>query len=123
MQKNITEALVVHCIDFRFQGHLNRWLVDHIGEGNYDRVAFAGGAYDFETVFKQLDLAVDLHEIKRVILINHEDCGAYGAAGTRERHAADLTTARQRILARYPTLKIETFYHRLNGKLEPFPQT
>ena len=123
MQKNLTEALVVHCIDFRFQGALNRWLDENLGEGNYDRVALAGGVYDFETVFKQLGISENLHEIKKVILINHEDCGAYGEAGTKDRHTADLTTAQEKILFQYPALQIQTFYHHLNGKLESLSHT
>ena len=119
MKRTTTEALVVHCIDFRFQGHLNRWLDENLGDGHYDRVALAGGVYDFETIFKQLELAVQLHKIKKVILINHENCGAYGAAGTKERHTADLNAARKQIAAQYPALEIQTFYHQLNGRLEP----
>ncbi len=121
MQKNLTEFLVVHCIDFRLQAHLNRWLSETLGDGNYDRVALAGGVYDFETVFKQVQIAERLHEIKKVILINHEDCGAYGAAGTKERHAADLQAAREKIAAEYPDLNIETRYIHLNGSLETLP--
>ena len=118
MQKNLTDALVVHCIDFRLQAHLNRWIDENLGEGNFDRVALAGGVYDFETVLSQVEIAERLHEIKKVVLINHEDCGAYGAAGTKERHAADLQRAKEKIAAEYPHLMIETFYIYLNGSLE-----
>jgi len=118
MQKNITDALIVHCIDFRLQAHLNLWLVEHVGEGNYDRVAFAGGVLDFETVFRQIQLARQLHEVKRVILVNHEDCGAYGVHGHIDRHVADLLSAREKVLAQYPSVRVETFYLYLNGRLE-----
>jgi len=118
MQKNLTDALIVHCIDFRLQGHLNRWLAQHVGEGNYDRVALAGGVLDFETIFKQVALARQLHEIKRVILINHEDCGAYSADAQLEHHAADLRAVRKKIIAQHPAVRVETFYLYLNGSLE-----
>ena len=119
MQKNLTDALIVHCIDFRLQEHLNLWLAKHVGEGNYDRVALAGGVLDFETVFKQIRLARQLHEIKRVILVNHEDCGAYGVDGHIDRHVADLRSARKKVVAQYPSVRVETFYLYLNGSLEP----
>ena len=119
MQKNLTDALIVHCMDFRIQGHLNRWIEENLGEGNYDRVSYAGSVLDFDIIFRQVQLAERLHEIKKVILINHEDCGAYGAAGTKDRHAADLRIARQKIVAQYPSLETKTFYLYLNGRLEP----
>ena len=119
MQKNLTDVLIVHCMDFRIQGHLNRWIEENLGEGNYDRVSYAGSVLDFDIIFRQVQLAERLHEIKKVVLINHEDCGAYGAAGTKERHAADLKTARQKIAAQYPDLETKTFYLYLNGRLEP----
>ncbi len=118
MQKNLTDAVVVHCIDFRLQEYLNRWLDEKIGEGNYDRVAFAGGVLDFETIFGQIKIAENLHEIKKVILINHEDCGAYGAEGSVERHHQDLQVAAGKIKAEYPSLEIEGYYLHLNGLFE-----
>ncbi len=117
-EKNITDAIVVHCIDFRFQKYLNDWLNENVGGGNYDRVALAGGVLDFETVFAQIKIAENLHEIKKVILVNHEECGAYGAEGSIERHAADLRAAREKINQAFPNLHVELFYLRLDGVFE-----
>lgn len=41
----------------------------------------------------QIDISVKLHSIKKVVLTNHEDCGAYGAEGTEEKHRQDLLSA------------------------------
>ena len=118
MQKNLTDAVIVHCIDFRLQAHLNRWLDENVGTGNFDRVALAGGVREFETVFKQIQTAERLHEVKHIILVNHEDCGAYGAEGTFERHNADLHVARERIRRVYPDLRIKTLFLYLDGKFK-----
>ena len=117
-EKTNTDALVVHCIDFRLQEYLNLWLAENIGVGNYDRVSLAGGVFDFETVFKQVEISERLHEIKKVVFVNHEDCGAYGDAGNKERHTADLRAARDKVKECCPRLGVELYYLYLDGEFE-----
>jgi carbonic anhydrase len=112
------EALVIHCIDYRLQKYLNDWLDKNSGSGNYDRVAIAGGAQDIYSALKHTELAVRLHKIRKVILINHEDCGAYGAEGTLMRHKADLDETHGKILDKFPNLAVERYYLRLDGTFE-----
>ena len=69
-------------------------------------------------IIRQVDVAVRLHSIERVVLINHEDCGAYGAAGNYERHKSDLEEAERKIEALFPELNIETYYLHLDGIFE-----
>ena len=118
MKKNTTETVVVHCIDFRLQAYLDPWLQNKLGHGNYDRVSLAGGVFDIDTVLLQMRIAKKLHEIRSVVLVNHEDCGAYGAEGTPERHQADLGEASRKIKALFPDLEIETYYLHLDGEFE-----
>jgi hypothetical protein len=47
MAEHITDAIVVHCIDFRFQKYIDPWLQERLGHDNYDRVSLAGGVFDF----------------------------------------------------------------------------
>ncbi len=118
-EKHTTDAIVVHCIDFRFQKYLNDWLNENVGDGNYDRLSIAGSVFDFETIFGQVQLSRRLHEIKKAIFINHEDCGAYGETGTKERHAADLRAAREKIGERcVRDLDVELYYLHLDGTFE-----
>ncbi len=102
-------------MDYRLQKYLNDWLDKNTGNGSYDRVAIAGGVLDINSVLKHIDLAVQLHSIRKVILVNHEGCGAYGEAGTVERHKADLIQAERKIRALYTNLMIEKYYLELNG--------
>ena len=118
MADHSCEALIVHCMDYRLQKYLNGWLDKKPGAGNYDRVAIAGGVLDIYPVLKHIELAVRLHKIRKVILINHEDCGAYGPAGTFERHKADLTEAERKIQALYTALIVEKYYLKLDGTFE-----
>lgn len=112
------DALVVSCIDFRFQKFIHHWLDANMADKTYDYVGYAGGTKDLETVMKQLDLSVQLHSIKDVVLMHHEECGAYGADSTPERHAADLRKARSEILKNYPHLKVSLYYIHLDGTFE-----
>src|SRR5689334_7215452 len=103
---HITNTIVVTCIDFRFQKFIEGWLVKNVGVKNYDRVAWAGGVADLFGILKQVDVSVRLHDIKKAVFINHEDCGAYGATGTAEKHKTDLLAARTKIHVLYPELDV-----------------
>jgi carbonic anhydrase len=123
MSDHTTDAIVVHCIDFRFQKYLDLWLLGRFGHDNYDRVSLAGGVFDFYTILKQVETSNRLHKIKKVILINHEDCGAYGEAGSYKRHKSDLEEAERKIEALFPDLDVETYYLHLDGRFEKMSMT
>lgn len=110
------EAVVVHCFDFRLQQFLNDWLTKRFGIQNYDRISLPGGVREFAYVQGQIQMAYRLHNIKKVILINHEDCAAYGPTGTKERHISDLTYAEHVVRSMY--LDVEKYYLHLNGEFE-----
>lgn len=112
------ETIIVTCIDFRFQQYLDNWIKENFTPKSFDRVAIAGGVFDLEYVLKQIEISHRLHHIKSVLLINHEDCGAYGEEGTHERHIQDLEAAKSRIAALYDNLNVKTFYLHLDGTFE-----
>lgn len=118
MSEHSCEAAIVTCIDFRFQEAINKWIDQKFKPGTFDRVAIAGGVYDADYIKKQLEISHRLHHIKEVILMNHEDCGAYGEAGTAERHSHDLRAMGEDIKKTYPELKVEGYYLHLNGTPE-----
>jgi carbonic anhydrase len=66
----------------------------------------------------QLDISVRLHHIYQVVLIHHEECGAYGVESTPNRHAADLNIAKKSILEKYPALNVGLYYLHLDGEFE-----
>ncbi len=112
------EALIITCKDWRFQHFFDQWIGENLGYGNYDRVGFAGGVKSWDILMSQVETARRLHDIRRVILVNHEDCGAYGPQGTLERHTADLHHARSVIRASIPDLDVELYFARLSGSFE-----
>ena len=109
------DAIIVSCIDFRFQKYIRKWLDENLGPKTFDYVGYAGGTKDLDTVMKQLDISVRLHDIKQVILMHHENCGAYGDESTPERHATDLRHAREIIKEKYPSLQVDLYYLLLDG--------
>ena len=113
------DALVVHCMDYRLQKFLQPWITVRFGYDNFDIIALAGAVHDYEMVLKYVQLAVQIHSVETVCLINHEDCRAYGRDGTYKRHRQDLLSTATKIKALFPILKVETFYLHLNGTFEP----
>lgn len=114
MVNHVCEA----CIDFRFQPSIDQWIKDNFQPRTYDRVAYAGGVKDIDTILTQVNTSHRLHHINRVVLINHEDCGAYGGQGTSEKHAEDLKVATDKIKSEFPDLETETYYLHLDGTFE-----
>ncbi len=113
------DALVVHCMDYRLQKFLQPWITVRFGYDNFDIISLPGGVRDCERVLEYVQLAVQIHRIETVCLINHEDCRAYGRDGTYKRHRRDLMDAQKKIKALFPDLRVETFYLRLDGTFEP----
>ena len=113
------ESAVITCIDFRLQEYINHWISQNFPPKTFDRVALAGGVKNLEAIREQIEIAHRLHHIKKVVLINHEDCGAYGESGTPEKHAEDLKIAKEKIQSQFPDLSVETYYLKLDGAFEP----
>lgn len=118
MSNHSCDTAIVTCIDFRFQEYINNWISENFSPKSFDRIAIAGGVFDLDYVLRQVDISFRLHHIKKVILVNHEDCGAYGEAGTAEKHAEDLKNAAAKIKERYPDLEVVSYYLHLDGTFE-----
>ena len=107
------QAIIIHCIDFRFQDHLTDWTKNL--KGGFDRLSIAGAVKDLPYVISQIDISYRLHHVKEVYLINHEDCGAYGIEGTFKKHKEDLIRAKKAIKDKYPELSVFLLYLKLDG--------
>ncbi len=109
------QALMIRCMDFRFQQAFDEFLEARNFRG-CDVVGIAGGVLDYEQVEKHVDIAVKLHEIETVILVNHRHCGAYGKELQTDpekelaKHREALLNAAGKIKDKYPNLKVETWF-------------
>ena len=124
-----TEVLVVHCSDHRFQAGLHEFLNQnlHLDE-NYDLLVLPGGPQCLTLVeylpkfswasWKWFRFLVDAHDLKRLILIQHQDCGWYkdlpfhlhSSSQPRLRQEEDLRRARAALAKEHPELSVELYY-------------
>ncbi len=118
MSLHTCDSIVISCIDFRFQKYIRTWLDENLKGQTFDYVGFAGGVKDLPIILNQIGISVKLHNIHEVILMNHEECGAYGVESTPERHAKDLKKAKEEILELYPKLIVQLYYLHLDGTFE-----
>lgn len=118
MSDHHCDSCIITCIDFRFQEYINKFIEENFPVKSFDKVSLAGGVFDFETILKQVEISKSLHHINKVLLINHEDCGAYGEAGTEEKHIEDLKNAAGGIKAEFDDLDVEKYYLHLDGTFE-----
>ena len=102
-QQYTASACAVWCFDARF-GRLARLFEDY-QTALVDFVAVAGGAKGLaeegparEYILRQIDASLQLHRPGQIVLMVHEDCGAYGKhfdnqETTRNFYAAELQQA------------------------------
>ena len=79
------EAMVLSCIDPRFQPKVFKYLKTKKLTGKYSSFTIAGAAIGVthqkfkkwhSTFLDNLSTSIKLHNIKKLIVINHSDCGA-----------------------------------------------
>lgn len=80
------DVLLLSCMDYRLVTDVTKYMVENGYNDNYDHVILAGAALaavtpkfpDWNKTFWQhLDIAIELHGINKVMVIDHRDCGAY----------------------------------------------
>jgi len=122
---HICDAIIVCCMDFRFQKYIRKWTDENLAGKFFDLVGFAGSTKNLDIILSQIEISVSLHKTREVILIHHEECGAYGTESTLEKHTTDLQKAEKAIQKKYPHLTIQLYYLCLDGsfqKITPVPE-
>ena len=132
------KAMVLSCIDPRFQPIIFNYLKKKNLIGKYSLFAIAGSSIGvteqkFEkwhkTFWENLDISIKLHKIKKLIVINHRDCGAAKIINGTRKFTQDIETNLHRISflkvykifkKKYPKLAIEFKLISLNKKIEEF---
>ncbi|MGB2681793.1 MAG: carbonic anhydrase, partial [Candidatus Competibacter sp.] len=80
------EALLLSCMDYRLIDDITRYMDGRGMTNQYDHIVLAGASLGALTdafknwnkaFWEHLKIAADLHQIKKVILMDHRDCGAY----------------------------------------------
>lgn len=130
------EALVVSCMDFRLIGAVADYMEKRGLVGRYDYVTLAGGALGAmgkdkpawaESFWQHLALARKLHNINRLILIDHRDCGACkmfigpdcadDPEAEKNSHRMIMKRLASEVKVREPGLEIELLLMNLDGSV------
>ncbi len=131
------DVLVISCMDYRLRTELENYMVHLLGPDSYDEVALPGAALGVlndhfplwnQTFTQSLDLAISLHGVKRVIFMDHEDCGAYKLIIGKDcctdlvkedkAHAAQMDVVRKFMQEKYPAIKVDTWLMKLDGTVQ-----
>ena len=131
-----TEMLLLTCMDFRLTGAVDNYMEARGLAGKFDHVILAGASLGAlndrfpawaEVFWAHLDLAIQLHDVHRVMIIDHRDCGAYkmilGEATVKDAdtelktHVKQLYALRSAIQTRKPGMEVEIGLMDLQGRV------
>lgn len=125
--KNIhsCEAIVLCCIDFRFWRETLEFVEKELGLKSFDYSSFPGAAKAINEgsnlALECVKVPCDLHHVKKIVIINHSDCGAYGgsakfdnnAEAEQKFHEEEIRKAKDKILEIYPEKEVILVYAKL----------
>lgn len=131
------EALALTCIDYRLVNDGMRFFDSMHLTKNYDQVALAGASLaavspkfpsSNAAFWDHVNIAKQLHHVKKVIFLDHRDCGAYKVAFGKDfagEHTAEtaqhkdvMQQAKTMLMQKHPDLGSEFYLMALDGKTE-----
>lgn len=127
----VSDAAVLWCFDYRFHRAFEKFL-KRSGVVQPDVIRIAGGAKalaspalenEREYILDQIRKSIALHATKRVVLMVHSDCGAYGGlkafGGDVEaevrHHEAELDRAAQVVSDAFPGIEVTACFVDFEG--------
>ena len=136
--KSNYKAMVLSCMDPRFQPIVYNYLKKKNLNGKYSSFTIAGAAIGVtatkfkkwhKTFWDNIETSIKLHKIKKLIVINHRDCGAAKIINRKKIFSNDIETNIHRdsfqkikklFKKKYPRLSIELNIISLNKKVETY---
>ena len=130
--------MVLSCIDPRFQKIVYNYLKKKRLTGKYSSFTIAGSAVGVtadkfkrwhKAFWDNFETSVKLHNIKKLIVINHRDCGAakiingkkeFSDINETKVHKNSFKKIKKIFRKKYPKLSIELKIISLNSKVETF---
>jgi len=118
------QAMVLSCMDPRFQPKVYKYLKAKKLTGKYSAFTIAGAAIGVthkkfkkwhSTFIDNLSTSIKLHKIKKIIVINHKDCGAakivngkkkFTSAIENKIHKDSFKKIKRVLIKKYPSLKV-----------------
>ena len=132
-------ALAITCIDYRLVDDAVKFFDGKKLTNDYDQVSLAGASLaavsdkfpeSNAAFWSHIGIAKQLHNIKKVIVVNHRDCGAakiaYGEANVAnpavetETHKQALLEFRRQLSEKFPAMQAQLGLMALDGTVETF---
>jgi hypothetical protein len=130
-ERYVCDAAVVWCFDNRFELCFRKFL-QRLGVTYWDAIKIAGGTKclaspdresDRDFVLNQIRISMRLHRTRRVILMLHSDCGAYGgleafgndSMAERDHHRRELGNAARILRETIPGIVVEAYFVDFEG--------
>lgn len=122
--KRVQPVLLICCKDYRYIQPIQRFVKRQLGVRWYDLKATAGGlramldapAVVRRWILRDIALVYRLHGVRRVIMVQHEDCAGYGGsaklgdlAHQRRFHRMQLLRATRVLRRQFPNLTVQRF--------------
>lgn len=111
-------AAALYCSDGRLGEHFDDFLQNGLELPRYDRVSLPGGPaclaghpeahLEEQGVVDELKFLVEVHKLKRVVLIAHQGCAFYGSR-------LSLNEPRLELVQRADLVRAAAFVHRVTG--------
>ena len=132
------KAMILSCIDPRFQNLTYNHLKKKKLIGKYSAFTIAGAAVGVthnkfkhwhKTFYDNLATSIQLHQIEKLIVINHKDCGAAKIANGKKEftsinekkiHQESFLKIKKQIKKKFPKLKVELNLISLDSKIIKF---
>jgi carbonic anhydrase len=131
------DVLLLSCMDYRLVDYTLHYMEGRGLRDKYDHIVLAGASLGAitdkypewnKTFWDHLGLAIKLHSIHTVMILDHRKCGAYdlilgeSCCITREKetmaHRTQLKDLHKAIKKRYSELEVELLLMDLDGKVE-----
>lgn len=135
-----TDAVLLSCMDYRLIDDTVAYMTARGMADKYDHLVLAGASLGAltdqkpawgDTFWQHLQVAIDLHGVHRIIVMDHRDCGAYklllgedfAADPLREAdvHRTQMLALRKAIRHRYPDFNVELLLMSLDGSVIEVP--
>ncbi len=116
------DACVLSCFDYRFILPVRKFLRRR-GIGAVDHIQIPGSAKslvapdresDRDFVLAMVRTSIRLHASERMLILGHNECGAYPGASP-ETVAADVSRAAEIVRAAEPSLTVECYFCDFDG--------
>ncbi len=137
-KKRTASTLLISCVDFRLRDKTEKLMIEKFNLlDDYDEVTIPGASLALtkdshlnwkEMVEEMIDMLRKLHHIKRVILLDHRDCGAFklikGQGHTKTRaletqtHIEVMQEAKASLQSKFSHLEVHTMLLELDGTVE-----